>query len=383
MAKKGENIYLRKDGRWEGRAVKGRNQNGRIIFHSVYASKYSECKAKLASLKLFFTDTKHLNVYGNGSLSDFLAYYLSSVLSLRVKPSTYVNYVSIKSKWIDEYFKKSSITHINKAMMQEFVAYLVNNRLSAGYIQNIFQLLYSAMKQAAEDGYIQSNPCEKVPLPKTEKRRVSVLTRAEQKQIEQISIGKSEGLPIVLSLYTGLRVGELCALKWADLDLDNHVLEVKNTMIRIKNTNRADSNSPKTILMIQSAKTETSVRIIPLPDFIVSMLYEHKVNSKSTFVFSHKQGKHLEPRILQYRFRTLQKAAGAQVRNFHILRHTFATRCLENRVDVNTLSELLGHASAKMTLDYYGHSIIDHKRMAMNNLSSVFSLQTIVHPLIA
>jgi len=178
------------------------------------------------------------------------------------------------------------------------------------------------------------------------------------------------GFAVLLAMYTGLRIGELCAFKWNDVDLKNGTIRISETIQRIRVFSPDADRKIK--VSTGSAKSQHSSRLIPLPDCILRMFKEHQKTSDGSYVFSYKNHP-LEPRILQYRFKVLLKNAGLRDLNFHALRHTFATRCLEMCFDVKTLSEILGHASAKMTLDKYGHSQMEHKRTAMKHLDRLFA----------
>jgi len=225
------------------------------------------------------------------------------------------------------------------------------------------------MERAREYQYLYVNPCEGVSLPEMEKKEAKLLTIQEQKKLEPTAKDDKHGLPILLAMYTGLRVGELCALKWSDVDMENGIISVTRTIQRVQCF--SPDAETKTTLITDRAKSKNSARIVPLPARILQLLREQKKLSFCEYIFSC-NGHFLEPRVLQYRFKVLLKKAGLQAMNFHALRHTFATRCMELCFDVKTLSEILGHSSAKMTLDIYSHSQIEHKRAAMQNLNKLF-----------
>lgn len=371
MAKRGENIYKRKDGRWEGRYIKGRRPGGKLIYGSVYARKHSECRKKLVQAKAKYMHTgKPLQMCGTGIVSDFLNYWLYGIIQSHVKASTFSNYASILDKWIIPLMGDKKLCNIGREDVQFFISTLSERGLSAGTVRNIYRVLYSAMKKAIEYDYIYVNPCEGAQLPKIEKKEARLLTLQEQKLLEQTAKRDKNGFSILLAIYTGLRIGEICALKWSDVDLENGVIYVSQTLQRIKCYNPDAKTS--TMLITGSAKSSHSARMIPLPVNILRLFKEYKKRNTDEYVFTYH--KHpLEPRVLQYRFKALLKKAGLKDINFHALRHTFATRCMELCFDIKTLSEILGHGSAKITLDRYGHSQIEHKRTAMKTLDRLFS----------
>ena len=371
MARRGENIYKRQDGRWEGRYKKGRMPDGRLIYGYVYARKYSDCKEKLEQVKarcLYAQET--VRKCGTEKVCDFLRYWLSSIIKPHVKVSTFSNYVAIVEKWLLPFFSNQKLHEVRKEEVQCFISSLPEQGLSPGSVRNIYNVLYAAMKKAKEYDYISADPCGGVRLPQRENKEARVLTLQEQKILEQVAKEDKNGFAILLASYTGLRVGEICGLTWEDVDLGNGVLNVSRTIRRVQ-CHEPEAET-KTVLVIGSAKSERSRRAIPLPSCILKLFQEHKKTSTGEYVFSYR-GHPLEPRILQYRFKMLLKKAGLAEINFHALRHTFATRCMELCFDIKTLSEILGHASAKMTLDRYGHSQMEHKRLVMKSLDGLFA----------
>jgi len=371
MAKRGENIYRREDGRWEGRYIKGRRPDGKLAYGYVYARKYSDCKEKLDQAKARYRYARSaVKKCGTGKVCDFLRYWLYSIAKPQVKASTFSNYTAILEKWLLPFLGNRKLREVGREDIQRFISSLPGQGLSPGTVRNIYSVLHTAMKRAKEYDYISMNPCESVRLPKMEKKEARLLTLQEQKAVEQVAKEDRNGFAILLASYTGLRVGEICGLTWEDVDLKNGMLHVSRTIRRIQCHDPAAET--KTILITGSTKSDRSRRTIPLPSCILKLFGEHKKTAAGEYVFSC-QGHPLEPRILQYRFKALLKKAGLADINFHALRHTFATRCMELCFDIKTLSEILGHASAKMTLDRYGHSQMEHKRSAMNTLDELFA----------
>ena len=371
MAKRGENIYLRKDGRYEGRCIKGRKPNGKIIYHSVYAKTLAECKEKLLQAKmLYFQNIPDVKIYGTGTVKEFLLYWLNDIIRAVVKPSTFSNYVHYIEKWIIPYLGNEKLYQLKEEKIQQFVNHLKKNDLSAGSIQNIYRVLTAVMYKAKNYGYLHHNPCKEVILPEHKQQLAKALCLEEQQKLESVS--KKDGLigsSILLALYTGLRIGEICALTWDDIDFKKGTLTVSKTRQRIQNP-QLENRQSKTYVITGSAKSNSSERTIPLPPFLLELLRKQVGQEKSQYIFTSK-GQALEPRMLQYHFKRLLELVGVKRVNFHTLRHTFATRCLEQGVDVKTISELLGHSSAKITLDLYGHSRFEQKQLAMNHLQKL------------
>lgn len=199
-------------------------------------------------------------------------------------------------------------------------------------------------------------------------KRKAVLTfsKAEQSRLFDYIYHRQDKytMAVLLCLYTGLRLGELCALQWGDFDWENLTLSVKRTVQRVA----VQGYMARTVLMETDPKSESSERIIPLPKEIAKLLIQLKENSP--YVFGGE--KPLDPRTLQYRFKRMLKEAEIEERNFHLLRHTFATNCVENHIDVKTLSEILGHSDVKITLNRYVHPTMDLKRKQLGMLPDFY-----------
>ena len=159
-----------------------------------------------------------------------------------------------------------------------------------------------------------------------------------------------------------MRIGELCALQWGDIDFESSLLRVRKTVQRVS----TESGKHKTALVVSTPKTETSLRVIPLPGFITELLQAHRRDGE-LFVVSGRD-KPTEPRTLTHRFKQILKSAGLPDVKFHTLRHTFATNCLQRNFDVKTLSEILGHANTDITMRIYVHTSLDRKAACMNLL---------------
>ena len=236
--------------------------------------------------------------------------------------------------------------------------------LSPAYVRSMAIIINAALAFAAEEFAL--------PLPKAvhkpyiEKKEVVVLTISEQKRLESQLLAEptATGLGILLSLNTGLRIGEACALTWANIGRDDNILSVTGTVVRKK----AESGSGH--LVIDVPKTPTSLRRIPIPSKLHSILDRMRVLSAGEYVLSG-NGTFVSPRTYEYRFHKVLAECGIRPINYHVLRHTFATRCIESGMDVKTLSELLGHANTTTTLNTYVHSSMDRKRIQMERLSTL------------
>ena len=234
--------------------------------------------------------------------------------------------------------------------------------LSKGTVKDIVTLLKSVSKFAYQEYGLQ-NVCEGFKASKIKKNEIQVLSNIERKKLEAYLLSNVilSNICTLLSLYTGLRIGEVCGLKWEDIDFKKGCISVNKTVERISLGNG------KTKVVVGDPKTESSIRKVYVPDFIIELLKERR-KSPDLFVLSGKQNP-TEPRTLQYRFEKILKSAGIREMKFHSLRHTYATICIEKGVDIKTLSELLGHSDVKITLNTYVHSSDKLKRKYVKRLT--------------
>ena len=194
-----------------------------------------------------------------------------------------------------------------------------------------------------------------------------VLTHDEQSSLIRTVLNDMDlyKFGVLLSLYTGIRIGELCALKWEDMCLSDSVLKIRRTMQRIQ---ESDGNTiRKTKIIITVPKSKCSVRLIPLPSFISDIAQQFS-NSPQAFILTGDSERFVEPRTMQNHFKSLVAESGIERANFHVLRHTFATRCVEVGFEIKSLSEILGHSNVNITLNRYVHSSFELKSSNMNKL---------------
>jgi len=367
MAKQGDNIYKRKDNRYEGRYIKGYKPNQKPLYGYVYGKSYDAVLKKLEPFKRIYQRQQNATGF-SGMFSDYAITWLENTAREKeIKQSTYGSYYrDIHNHIIPELGGK--LPHmLSETDLKQFVDKLKNKGLSGGTIANIMRRVSAIIAKAREDGTVLEDICKKVRMPYCKKKKITVLTRTAQYALERVCEQEKTGLLPLLALYTGMRIGEISALQWADVDLEEGLLYVRRTAQRL---NHYGGDETKTTLIFSSPKTESSERIIALSQKIISYLNEHKKNANSAYVISCK-GRFAEPRVCQYRFERLLQKAGIERVSFHSLRHTFATRCLEEGMDVKTLSELMGHSGVEMTLKY-GKSLTEHKKRAVMLLDNVY-----------
>ncbi|MEI5993910.1 tyrosine-type recombinase/integrase [Candidatus Enterococcus mansonii] len=367
MARRGENIYKRKDGRWEGRYIKGRQENGKIHYGYIYGYKYSEVKHQLILVKYEkqANDNKNLLPY-EGQLIDWTQYWLETFVRPKVKGSTYASY---KNKMDVHVLPKIGTIKLQKLQRTDidFLLKQMNQTLKASSIRSIISVFKNCMSKAVSLNLLRENPCVGLELPKTKRKTVQALSINDQaKLVKEISTSQ-KFFSIMLALQTGLRIGEICGLKWEDIDFETDTLWVNRTILRIQTE---DESGKKTEIIEVTPKSNYSQRKIPITKSLKKKLLELKKGSISDYVISNKN-KALEPRTIAYRFQMIRKKIGLENFSFHSLRHTFATRCLEAGGNIATISSLLGHSSTKMTLDCYTNSFFSEERQLIEKLEFI------------
>ena len=374
MARKGENIYKRKDGRWEGRYIKGRKANGQALYGSIYGKKYGEVKLRLIPLKAAYAARKHTRICFAGTVRDWLLFWLDDLEKPHIKPSTYASY---RNKLENHVLPELGDKRLDKLSGDNIQAWLVSlsaKGLSGNSIRTIYRIFNAALQKAVYKHCLFTNPCQDVSLPCAESPGVHALAVAPQKELEKQAHQSKGGAAVILALYTGMRIGEISALRWSDIDFDNDIIHVCRTLQRIMDY---ENSGRKTKIIMDIPKSSSSFRDIPFGNHLKKYLLKLKTAAKSDFVVSCK-GHYAEPRVISYRFRQTAKKAGGECEcaTFHSLRHTYATRCIERGVDIVTLSRLLGHASAKMTLDTYADSTMEQRKSAMTVLDTLMESNT-------
>jgi site-specific recombinase XerD len=353
MPRRGTNVYRRKDGRWEGRL----RCHGTSKYKSVYGKTYTEAKEKLNRLRM-----ENAPITRSCSLlfDEAVMLWLDSVKN-RIKESSYICYFNKIRLHISPYFKCVKYSKVTAVHIENFVSDKLSSGLSAKYVSDMVVMLKTAAKWLSRT-YGYANLIGECELPKCEKKSVELLDKNQQIILQKSLVNKSDStsVGVYLAMFTGLRIGEICALKWGDVDLENGILHISKTAMRIQ----TPTEKSKTAVKITAPKTANSVRDIPLPDFLVKKLSAVKKSDKC-YVLS--GNSHIvEPRCLSYRFKAILKKANLPSIKFHALRHTFATNCLQRNFDIKTLSEILGHASVDTTMRIYVHTSLERKRECMN-----------------
>ena len=368
MARHGENIRKRKDGRWEGRYLVYDQKKEKQVYCSVYGRTYDEVREKLVAKKYhlkkqYENNTKEhepkIHILKNIFLTNAAQEWLENIKEKR-KNSTYVKYSLIYKKYIE---KIGNLTL--SEVTDSYVKQILDDTLSDSVCKSIYCVLNQILKYTATQ-YSLIVVSLKKPNSRICQEPVKALSKSEQKKLIETLYQRMDlfKVAVLMSLFTGLRLGELCGLKWSDIDFENKTLTIRRTVQRLY----ANGYNTKTILMETPPKSLHSRREIPLSDMVMELL--QKFHNNTEYVFG--GNKPLEPRTLQYQFKKILNEAGLQGINFHILRHTFFTNCIEGGADVKSLSEILGHSNVQITLNRYVHPSIDTKRRYMQNLARFY-----------
>lgn len=376
MSKKGENIYKRKDGRWEARYIKAYRPDGTARFGYCYGKTYKEAKAKQTEARSAILSGKSIPpAVGKRVFS----YYCDEWMILnrdRVKESTYVKYSGIMEKHIKPNLGGRLDQTLSSTLIEEFShELLVTDKLSAKTVKDILTMLHSVLKYTVKQypGYLSEID---IVYPKIPKKEMRVLTMEEQKRFVEYLLNDTDECKfgVLLALFTGMRIGEVCALRWNSISLSERTIRVSTTMQRLKkldNDENTDEQQSKTKIMISDPKSNFSARIIPLTENAFKLCSEQYCGNPSAYVLTGDSTRFIEPRTMQYRLKRYTDDCGLEGVHFHILRHTFATRCVEVDFEIKSLSEILGHSSPRITLERYVHSSMELKRNNMDKLSAI------------
>ncbi len=366
MSRRGENIYKRKDGRWEGRILRSSGK-----YRYFYAKTYREVKEKMKHFQednLAPQQSDTIETVSNQFLN-----WIQGDIRHQVKPSTYENYQYCVQKYMIPFFSTLKNKQLTVDTVAQFASFIrCNNTISASYQRKILTIFKTALKSVLKHSQDSATIIEAVRLPKLEGNEVQVFSTREQQLIEHAALhaGNRRALGLILCFYSGIRLGELCGLKWGDFDWETGSMSVMRTVTRAKNFG---PNKEKTALHIGTPKSRKSIRKIPLPASIVQQARAMGLDQirPDYFILSNNI-EPLDPRSYQKLFKKILAQAGVTTRKFHAIRHTFATRALELGVDIKTLSEMLGHSSVSITLNIYAHSLMEQKKIAIDKFNSMY-----------
>lgn len=383
MARHGENIRKRKDGRWEARCICGYHENGKAKYKYIYRKTYAEAKAaknQMISQKLTNESCDVKNIYSKAAFDVLLTDWMNSI-RMNVKESTYCRYSVIIDKHIRPELGSTRVSDLTSEKIEQFTFKMLNQGnlkksggLSPKTVTGFISVIRLVLEYGTKKGYkcpgnlVISNPRQSVP-------QIQILTWEEQRKLE-LTLYKEDttiSFGIIVSLYLGLRIGEICALRWEDLDIESGILYVQRSIQRIPDLdydiNTDTEDQTKTKIIIEEPKTRCSARKIPIPSFLIPFF--RKYQAEGTCYILTGSTEYLEPRGYYRKYKKIMEKCGLDHFNYHALRHTFATRCVENDFDIKSLSEILGHANVSTTLQKYVHPSINLKRQHMNKLETI------------
>lgn len=356
-AKYGEgSIFLRKDGRWEGRITIGTNDNGNPKTKSVLAKTKTECQEKLKKLKEE-CGRRNDRMKPDMMFGDWLDLWYQYYSKPKLRPTTRACYEDRIYKHIIPEIGRIPLNKLTQSDLQQFYARLkrggrirlveeLGEGLSDRAVRGCHTTCRSSLERAVKEGLIRSNPTEACKLPPKKSKEMQILTKEEI--IRFLTQAEAEGYyeMFMLELTTGMRRGELLALKWRDLNINTGELHISRQVTK-----------PGKETLISAPKTKSSIRSIILPLDMVELLVDLKKRTKGEWMFPSpvNEGEPRNPTAVFHRFQLILERANCKRIRFHDLRHTFATIAIENGMDIKTLSNMIGHISAETTLNIYSH----------------------------
>ena len=383
MAKKrGQNegsIRKRPDGTWEARVTIGIMADGKQKQKSLYGKTRQEVNAKMTDLlnnlqKGLITNPTEM------TLSEWLDFYMLEYKKKFVKPATYNNYTIKVKNHIKPAIGNYKLKALRQDMIQKFINSLSDKGLAPATVEAIFKLLHNALETAVDDGLIVRNVANRVRLPKVPKPKIEAFTVDQQRAFEEKAKETYMGDMYIFDLCTGMRLGELLGLKWSDIDFDENLLHIKRTIFKAKDP---DNPEDSWHLDFGPPKTPASQRTIPLHQTAIKLLadvFEQQEINKAAagaayedndLIFCTKLGRPQDPINMRRTFYRICDKAGISGFSPHCLRHTFATRGVDAKVDVRVMQSFLGHANIQETVNTYTHIQPDTARNQMERLANV------------
>lgn len=372
MARTGNNIYKRKDGRYEGRILIGKNSRRKPKYIYVYARTLREVKRKMSETRAQERDTD--SRMPELSVQTAAKGWLNRMKG-KWKPTTLRMYQCITGRYIIPLLGELPALGMKREALEEFAEALDGHSrkkcLSDRYKKYIFGVVCQIVRYAAESCHREQKI---LPVPEfhVQKKIIQLPPERDLEKLKRYLLEHSDDdtcLGILVAMVTGVRIGELCALQWGDFDLERGSVMIRRNLQRIRNEETqiglTESTAPKTCVCIQLPKTASSIRVIPLPDVLTELLRIHR-RAPEKYLISGRKRDWVDIRTLQYRFSSILKKCRIPHFHFHLLRHAFASRCVELGCDMKSLSEILGHSSVQVTMNIYVHSSQKRKKDMMN-----------------
>lgn len=387
MAKAGSNIYRRKDGRYEGRVLCGKTVYQKPHYISVYGRTLKEVKQKMKTAK---EQDRRMRSEGDRLVGDYAAEWMENMRK-RWKPTTYDIYQRLVDRYIVPVLGGYRVEEVDSSVLRAFaeeIPRISGKALTGPYLKYVCALARQIMEYALQQNDLPQPP-PAVPQLQGKKKNVNLPGEKEFEILKNWLVQNLEDetcLGILVAMYTGIRIGELCALQWKNIDVENGYIAISSNLQRVriygdeskKGTDAAGNGAKaapaaenasdgvkKTQVCTQMPKTLQSIRTVPLPDGLQRILAEKK-QPPECYLIPGTRYAWTDVRTLQYRFAGILKKCGLQPFRFHLLRHAFASRCIWQGCDIKSLSEVLGHSSTQITMNIYVHSSMKQKKAMVN-----------------
>lgn len=373
MAKRGHgegSIYQRKDGRWVASiTLEGGNRKRKTYYGKT--RKEVQDKLKVAQRE---QEQGTLHTGPQQTVKQYLESWLEEVHKPTIKVSTYAKYRTIINKHIIPSLGHVQLQKLTPQQVQKLYSEKLKDGLTGKTVFSIHALLHKALDNAVRWNLVVRNVCDAVTPPRVERHEIQPLTPEQSKQLLKAVEGRSIEAIIKLALTTGMRRGELLALRWSDIDFKDKSLNVRHTVDYIGRFGYVESEP----------KTNASRRKIVIPDFVIEVLRQHRTRQKenklkagdawqeNNLVFCNAVGSYISPDYLLELFHKVLEDAGLPDIRFHDLRHSAATLLLSMGVHPKVVQEILGHSRINMTMDTYSHVLPSMQKEAMDGMNDMF-----------
>ena len=361
-------IYQRPNGLWVCEITLGFDADGKRLKKTLSSMDLENLQKKINDTK-FLADRGQLADPSSYTLSSWIEFWLDNYKKNSVKPTTLDCYYYAYEQHIKNYIGHYKLDKLNSVVLQKRINEISEQGYSSSAINKVYIVLNQSLSKAVRNNLIYRNPCEALTLPKPKPRKIMALSLEEQNRFEANCPDTTYGRMFLFALQTGMRIGEILALVWDDIDFENQIIYVNKTVSTVVNRD-GTKDDPKTKQVIDTTKTQSGTRTIPMSNKCYDLLKAQEENKTGVFCFSSANGKVIMGRNARKAFEhILERAEITESYTIHSLRHTFATRLLEKGANIKAVSEILGHKSIQITLDTYSHVSTDFKHDTINLLN--------------